>query len=103
MLIINIFNVKYFYSLFFNCISLKYIPNISCWNSKSAVEMGFLFSGCSSLLSLPDISKWNLKNVKNINAMFSECSSLTVLPDISNWFNYNIDINYTPKDNSRYK
>ena len=65
--------------------------------------MQFLFSRCSSLLYLPDISKWNLTNVKNINGIFSECSSLIGLSDRSNWFNYNRNIDYTPKVKEEYK
>ena len=77
--------------------------SISLWDTQNVIDMGFLFSRCSSLISLPDISKWNLTNAKNINAIFSECSSLITLPNISNWFNYNIDIDYTPRVNQKYK
>ena len=48
-------------------------------------NMSFLFYECKSLKLLPDISKWDLSNTKNISYMFSECSSLEELPDISNW------------------
>jgi len=47
--------------------------------------MSGLFYNCSSLKSLPDISKWNMNNVKNIFSMFYKCSSLESLPDISKW------------------
>ena len=38
--------------------------------------MSYLFYECSSLKSLPDISKWNVNNVTNMSALFKGCSSL---------------------------
>ena len=52
-----------------------------------------LFYECSSLKTLPDISKWNLNNIVSLKFVFFKCSSLTSLPDISKWniFNSNLD------------
>ena len=47
--------------------------------------MGFVFYECSSLKILPDISKWNIENVTLIAGLFFGCSSLKELPDISYW------------------
>ena len=42
-----------------------------------------MFDGCEGLKYLPDISIWNTINVKNISYMFCKCSSLVKLPDLS--------------------
>ena len=46
--------------------------------------MSKIFYNCSSLKYLPDISKWDTNNVINMNGLFYICSSLEKLPDISN-------------------
>ena len=46
--------------------------------------MSHLFYNCSSLKSLPDISNWNTTNVNNMSSLFDNCESLESLPDISN-------------------
>ncbi len=45
--------------------------------------MSYMFSGCSSLKFLPDVSKWDTHNVKNMSKMFNGYNSLISLPDIS--------------------
>ena len=59
-------NLRDMNKLFTSCNSLKYIPDISKWNTFNVVNMESIFSFCYSLESLPDLSKWNTKNVKNI-------------------------------------
>ena len=81
-------------AIFYECSSLKSLPDISKWNTNNITDMSFIFALCSSLSSLPDISKWNTINVTNISAIFGNCSSLKSLPDISKWNIKNlIDIN----------
>ena len=41
--------------------------------------MSDIFYSCLSLKSLPDISRWKTNNVTNMNYMFYGCSSLTLL------------------------
>ena len=41
-----------------------------------------MFYGCVSLISLPDISKWNTSKVNNKN-MFSGCNSLIKIPNFN--------------------
>ena len=48
--------------------------------------MSYIFYKCLSLSSLPDISKWNTNNVTNMSYMFSGCSSLINI-DLSNFNN----------------
>ena len=45
-------------------------------------DISQIFYNCISIISLPDISKWNTNNVKNMSVMFKHCSSLSSLPDI---------------------
>jgi len=42
-----------------------------------------MFYKCKSLLFLPDISKFDTSNITSMTDMFCECSSLLFLPDIS--------------------
>ena len=53
--------------LFGECSSLKYLSNISKWNTKNVLNMEELFLNCSSLSYLPDISKWNIENAYYID------------------------------------
>ena len=69
--------------MFYGCLSLISLPDISKYNTNNVNFMNNIFYECSSLISLQDISKWNTNNVKFMNNMFSGCSSLISLPDIS--------------------
>ena len=44
-----------FYSMFYNCTSLLYLPDISKFDTSNITNMIDMFAGCSSLLFLPDI------------------------------------------------
>ena len=39
---------------------LSFLPNISKWNTNKVTDISFMFYNCSSLKLLPDISKWKL-------------------------------------------
>ena len=71
--------------LFYGCISLISLPDISKWDTSNVSFMSNLFSKCCSLANLDDISGWDTSNVIVMNAMFFNCRSLTSLPDISRW------------------
>ena len=47
--------------MFYNCISLLSLPDISKINTNDVTDMSKMFYNYSTLLSLPDISKWNTK------------------------------------------
>ena len=47
--------------MFYNCDSLKSLPDISKWDTKNATNMSYMFYNCDSLESLPDLSKQNTK------------------------------------------
>ena len=51
--------------MFWGCLSLSSLPDISKWNTNKVYNMSNMFDGCSSLSSLPDISKWNTNNAEN--------------------------------------
>ena len=80
--------------LFYGCLSLKELPDISKWNIENVDDISYMFYSCSSLKSLPDISEWNTKNIENLNSIFENCSLLTYIPNISKWkLNRRIKIN----------
>ena len=83
MFIIKIINVYNISGLFFGCSSLKYLPDISIWNTSNIKDISLLFYRCLSLISLNDISKWNINKVNSLLGLFYGCSSLEFLPDIS--------------------
>ena len=56
----------------------------------NVTDMSYMFYECLLLKSLPDISKWNTINLTFINNMFNKCSSLKYLPDLSKWSTSNI-------------
>ena len=78
-------NITDMSSIFSCCYLLKYLPDISQWNTSNIINMRAMFAGCFLLENIPDISKWNTSNVTNMNCLFSFCYSLTSLPDISKW------------------
>ena len=65
----------FFILLFYECSSLKELPDISKWNVNNVMAINNLFFNCSSLISLPDISKWNIFN-SNINNLISFLESI---------------------------
>ena len=77
--------------MFYECKSLKSLPDISKWNISNVNNMSWMFSYCNSLKSLPDISKWNTSNVNDMSWIFYECNSLISLPDISKWNTSNVN------------
>ena len=64
--------------LFYECSSLKSLPDISKWNVNNLETINNIFKGCSSLLSFPNISKWNFLNIihqNNINNLIEDSLS----------------------------
>ena len=80
-------NIRSMKNMFYNCKTLKNLPDISILDTKNVENMSNMFYNCSSLKQLPDISKWNTANLINANSMFENCSSLSIssFPDISRW------------------
>ena len=71
-------------SLFSGSSSLNSLPDISNWNTSSAMNMEEMFKNCSSLKSLPEISKWDITNAQKSNGMkdmFDGCSDSLNIPD----------------------
>ena len=80
----NLFTI---HSMFYNCKKIISLPDISKWKFRKNFYLEFrrLFFGCSSLRSIPDISNWNTEMTDSFSGVFSGCSSLNSLPDISKW------------------
>ena len=72
-------------AVFFGCVSLTSIPDISKWNTTNVNNIGFLFGLCQSIEYLPDISIWDSTNFENIERLFYNCSSLKKVPNILLW------------------
>ena len=89
---INVINMS---NMFYGCISLELLPDISKWDTSKVNNMSNMFNGCNSLKSLPDIKKLNTSNVIDMSNIFYRCISLKSLPDISNWNTSNVtDMKY---------
>ena len=72
--------------MFYECTSLVLISDsFSFLNLENTEELDYVFYKCVLLKSIPDISNWNTSNIKNMNYMFYECYSLENLPDTSKW------------------
>ena len=74
---------------------LKFLPDISNWNTSNVVNMSSLFHNCQYLGSLPEIGKWNISKVKDMSFMFHGCNKLAQLSyKLSGWnLNSRSDIN----------
>ena len=58
----------------YNNSTINYIrDNIIIYQHNYYYDMSYIFFNCISLLSLPDISKWNANNVNYIRDMFYNC------------------------------
>ena len=84
-----------FKEMFYNCLSLSYISDLSLWNDINIISTSGMFGNCLSLKSLPDISRFDTNQTIYMTAMFTHCKSLLSFPDISKWNIINvIDISF---------
>ena len=83
--------------LFYNCSSLKYLPNISKWKINETINLNHIFDGCSSLLLFPDISTWNI-NYKKLESISNIFHSTLISDDLSSNIN---NINNNSSSNSQ--
>ena len=65
------------YSLFYNCISLRSIGNLT--GTERVTDMGYMFNSCRNLTSIPQM---DTSKVTNAERMFNGCSSLTSIPQM---------------------
>ena len=49
-------------SMFYRCIQLSSLPDISKWNTNNVTDMNFMFNGCEKLSSLPKLKKKDIYN-----------------------------------------
>ena len=71
--------------VFYNCESLKELPDISKWNTENVENVNSMFENCISLTSLPNISKWIITNILYMNYTFKNCKSIPNLKESLNW------------------
>ena len=63
---------------------MKYLPDISQWNTKNITDMRCAFSECTALKFLPEIGNLDTSNVTDMSRMFHSCYNLQKL-DLSGW------------------
>ena len=80
-----VYNVTNMGAMFSNCLNLKKLPDISCWNTENITNMTYMLYRCKSLKSLTDISNWNISKVNDMFYILGHCSSLENIPDINKW------------------
>ena len=68
-------------SLFLDCSSLSFLPDISKWDTYRVESIDNIFNNCISLAFFPDLSKWNFRKLKIPENVFFKCLSLSLLPD----------------------
>ena len=68
--------------IFYNCLSLSSLPDISKWNTNDVEDMSGMFWNCIILSLLPDISKWNTNKVNNMSDMLDNCILLLYIPNL---------------------
>ena len=73
---LNIQNVTTFWNMFWNMYNLKYIDNVSNWNTSIVNNMSQMFYGCNNLVCINGISNWDVSNVTNMSNMFDNCRKL---------------------------
>ena len=83
-------NIYAFTEMFFGCILLNSLPDLSKWDTSKVTDMSGMFTYCNSLTSFPGISNWDISNVKSLCGMFAHCLSLESPPDIGNWKTQNV-------------
>ena len=71
----NTSNVTNMSDLFYDCWSLKTVPEL---NTTKVINMRGMFGYCSNLKSIPNL---NTSNVTNMYRMFYSCTSLTSIPN----------------------
>ena len=71
--------------MFYNCINLLSVDNISNWKKTKIFSLSHLFYNCNSLKLLPDISNWDISRIDNFKLMFCNCYSLSPFPHLDKW------------------
>ena len=68
----NLTNVTDISSMFYNCQSLAFVPNINLWNTSNIKNMSGVFYFAAKFND--NISNWNTSAVTNMRLMFAEAS-----------------------------
>ena len=67
--------------MFYWCIELRSIGDISSWNVSKVTNMCSMFNHCEYFNQ--DLSCWDVSSVKDMEFMFKDCNSFN--QDISSW------------------
>ena len=66
--------------IFYDCISLPKLPDISNWETSNVTEMSCMFFRCISIVKIPDLSKWNLEKVTDKEYLFKGFKNFHNIP-----------------------
>lgn len=72
--------------MFFNCIELEYLPNLSNFRVSELISIAGMFCGCVKLNTINGINRWNIKNVFDMYYAFFACERLKYI-NLSGWNN----------------
>lgn len=81
---LNMQNVTTFWNMFWDMYNLKYIDNVSNWNTSIVNNMSQMFYGCNNLVCINGISNWDVSNVTNMSSMFENCKEVDGLYGFNN-------------------
>ena len=70
--------------IFKGCKEIKYLPDISEWDTSNTTTFKFLFRKCFNLNKLPDIGKWNVTKARNLSYLFSDFLSIVLYQKYQN-------------------
>ena len=71
--------------MFYDCVLIKELPDISCWDTKNINNMNYMFQNCKSLKSFPDITNWDFENAINTEGMFAGVNKKIIPRDLKKW------------------
>ena len=80
----NTRNVTKMNGMFYECISLEKLPNLTKWDISNVTDISYMFYECKSLkkISFGHNSIWKCLSLNKINNIFYGCSKLLSIPDI---------------------
>ncbi len=73
-------------SLFYGCLPLCSLDDISKWNISNVYNISNMYNSCYSLVNIEPIKKLNVDKLKCVSYIFEKCYSLFYIGDfISKW------------------
>ena len=71
-------------SMFEDCSNLKYLSNISGWDTTNMKEINYMFKNCSSVEEI-DLSNWETSKLVKMQGLFYGCTNLKQIKGLLNW------------------